>query len=87
METTETVVCPALGLLFLGEPGRYAARRAQARAGTLSVMDTDDLLIDLAWRAIRDWRRRRDVDPATRREWIRLYVGVIRRARRGRAVH
>jgi hypothetical protein len=39
-------------------------------------MDTDDLLSDLAWRAIRDWRRR-DIDPAIRREWIRLYVGVI----------
>jgi len=50
-------------------------------------MDTDDLLTDLAWKAIRDWRRRRDVDPATRRERIRLFVGVIRRAQRGRVVH
>jgi len=41
-------------------------------------MDTDDLLATLAWRAIRDWRRRREVDPAIRREWVRLYVGVIR---------
>jgi hypothetical protein len=24
-------------------------------------MDTDDLLIDLAWVLIRDWRRRRDM--------------------------
>ena len=48
-------------------------------------MDTDDLLIDLPWRTIRDWRRRRDVDLAIRREWVRLYVGVIRRAQRARA--
>jgi len=34
------------------------------------VMDTDDILSDLAWRAIRDWRRRRDVDPAIRRAWV-----------------
>jgi hypothetical protein len=46
-------------------------------------MDTDDLLSDLAWGLIRDWRRRRDVDSAIRRAWVRLYVGVIRRARRG----
>ncbi len=45
-------------------------------------MDTDDVLSDLAWTLIRDWRRRRDVDPATRRAWVRLYLGVIRRARR-----
>jgi hypothetical protein len=50
-------------------------------------MDIDDVLANRVWRAIRDWRRRRDVDPAIRREWVRLYVGVIRRARRGRAVH
>ena len=31
----------------------------------LGGMDTDDLLASLAWRAIRDWRLRRDVDPAT----------------------
>jgi hypothetical protein len=30
-------------------------------------MDTDDLLSDLAWGLIRDWLRRRDVDPVTRR--------------------
>jgi len=41
-------------------------------------MDTDDLLIDLTWGLIRDRRRRRDVDPTIRREWARLYVGVIR---------
>jgi hypothetical protein len=50
-------------------------------------MDTDDLLATLAWGFIRDWRRRRDVDPSIRREWVRLYVGLIRRARRGRTVH
>jgi hypothetical protein len=32
-------------------------------------MNTDDLLIDIAWRIVRDWRRRRDVDPAIRRAW------------------
>jgi hypothetical protein len=42
--------------------------------------------MDLAWSAIRAWRRRREVDPTTRREWVRLYVGVIRRARRGGAL-
>jgi hypothetical protein len=46
----------------------------------------DDLLMDLAWSAIRAWRRRREVDPKTRRQWVRLYVGVIRRARRGGAL-
>jgi len=30
-------------------------------------MNTDDVLADLAWGLIRDWRRRRDVDPAIRR--------------------
>ena len=48
-------------------------------------MDTDDVLANLAWGPIRDCRRRRDVDPVIRWEWIRLFVGVIRRARRGRA--
>jgi len=50
-------------------------------------METDDVLTNLAWGLIRDWRRRRDVDPAIRREWVRLYVGVIRQSRRGRAVY
>jgi hypothetical protein len=50
-------------------------------------VDNHDILTYLAWGLIRDWRRRRDVDPAIRREWVRLYVGVIRRARRGRVVH
>ena len=49
-------------------------------------MYIDDVLANLAWRLIRDWRRRRDVDPATRRAWVRLYVGVIRRARQSRVV-
>jgi len=49
----------------------------------LSGMAIDDVLANLAWGLIRDWRRRRDVDPATRRTWVRLYVGVIRRARAG----
>jgi len=47
-------------------------------------MYTDDQLAHLAhlaWSLIRDWRRRRDVDPATRRAWVRLYVGVTRRGR------
>jgi len=61
-----------------GDAG-YGARRQ--RGG----MDADDVLANLAWGLIRDWRRRRDVDPAIRREWVRPYVGVIRRARRGRA--
>jgi hypothetical protein len=43
-------------------------------------MDTD-VLIDLTWSLIRDWRRRRDVDPAARREWVQLFLGVTRRAR------
>jgi len=47
-----------------------------------SGVDTDDLLANLAWGLIRDWRRRRDVDPAIRRAWERLYIGVIRRMRR-----
>jgi len=50
-------------------------------------MDADDVLVDLAWRAIRDWRQRRDVDPAIRKAWLRLCIGVIRQVRRGRAVH
>ena len=41
----------------------------------------DNALADLAWRQIRDWRRRRDVDTTIRRAWVRLYVGVLRRAR------
>lgn len=49
--------------------------KARYRGG----MDIDALLIDLAWRIVRDWRRRREVDPAIRREWERLYVGIIRR--------
>ena len=43
-----------------------------------------DVLANLAWGLIRDWRRRRDVDPTIRRAWMRLYVGAIRRAH-GRA--
>ena len=50
-------------------------------------MDTEDLLASLAWREIRYWRLRRDVDPAIRLAWVRLYVGVVRRARGGRAVY
>jgi len=42
----------------------------------------NDILASLARRLIRDWRRRRDIDPAIRRAWVRLYVGVIRRERR-----
>jgi len=41
----------------------------------LSGIDADDLLLDLAWRAIRDWRRRRDVDPASG-----VKVPAVRRA-------
>ena len=44
--------------------GRYALLQR-------AVMDTDDLLASLAFDLIRDWRRRRDVDPAVRRAWIR----------------
>jgi hypothetical protein len=43
-------------------------------------MNDDEMLANLAWVLIRDLRRRRDVDPAIRRAWVRLYVGVIRRA-------
>ena len=46
-------------------------------------MDTDDILIDLACGLIRDWRRRRDVDPTIRRGWVRLYVGAIGPVRAG----
>ena len=55
----------------------------ETRGGILAGMDTDTLT-RLAWGLISDWRRRRDVDPATRRAWVRLYVGVIRRARLNR---
>ena len=48
----------------------------------ITGMYTDDQLAHLAWGLIRDWRRRRDVDPAIRRAWVRLYLGVIRRAGR-----
>jgi len=37
-----------------------------------SGMDTDDLLTDLAWGLILDWRRRRDVHPTIRLAWVRL---------------
>jgi len=47
-------------------------------------MNTDDLLANLACGLIRDLRRWREVGPAIRRVWVRLYVGVIRRARRAR---
>jgi hypothetical protein len=39
-------------------------------------MDTNEILVGLARGLNRDWRRRRDVDPATRREWVRLHWGL-----------
>ena len=73
--------------------GVFLSVRLQQKCVTTSVadlakitgMDTDDTLTDLAWRAIRHWRRRREVGQAERRAWVRLYLGVIRRAR-GRPV-
>jgi len=75
----------APGFLFLDEPGRNAQRQPPGRGAYRGGMDTDVLLANLAWGLIRDWRRRRNVDPAIRRAWVRLCFGVIRRARRGRA--
>ena len=76
---------PRAGVYLSGRTQqKYTATRWDVR-GNLSGMNTDAVLVNLAWRSIRDWRRRRDIDPAIRRAWVRLYVGVIRRARRGRA--
>jgi hypothetical protein len=58
-----------------------AAILTEVRGGTPSGTDTDDVLANLAWSLIRDWRRRCDVDPVIRRAWVRLYVGVIQRVR------
>jgi hypothetical protein len=37
-----------------------------AVAVVIDIMDTDDVLANLGWGLIRDWRRRRDVTPAVR---------------------
>jgi hypothetical protein len=50
---------------------------ARHEAVQFGGMDTDDLISDLAWTLIRDWRRRRDIDPAVRWAKVRLYIGVI----------
>jgi hypothetical protein len=73
--------------------GVFLSVRLEQKCVTTSVavlveiigMYTDYQLAHLAWSLIRDWRRRRDVDPAIRRARARLYVGVTRRVRRGRA--
>ena len=73
---------PRAGVYLSGRTQqKYTATRWDVR-GNLSGMNTDAVLVNLAWRSILDWRRRRDVDSAGMGV---LYVRVIRRARRGRA--
>jgi hypothetical protein len=56
-------------LSLSGRTQKKCSGTGRTWSGTLSVINTDDVLTNLPWGLIRDWRRRRDVDPAIRREW------------------
>jgi hypothetical protein len=73
------------------------AARIEERLRELQPQDRGKFLLALARALVRaaldhdilegHGERGRDVDPATRRAWVRLYIGAVRQTRRGTVVH